>query len=79
MFFVYILKSEGKAERFYTGVTEDLDSRLLEHNSGEVAHTAKFKPWRLKNYIAFNNKTKAFAFESYLKSGSGRSFAKRHF
>ena len=28
-------------------------------------------------YIAFNNKYKAYDFEKYLKSGSGRAFAKK--
>jgi predicted GIY-YIG superfamily endonuclease len=67
------------AERFYVGATEDLKSRLKAHNAGEVFHTAKYKPWRLKNYVAFHDRTKAYAFETYLKSGSGRAFVKRHF
>ncbi len=40
-------------------------------------HTSKFRPWRLKTYIAFNDVKQAFAFEKYLKSGSGRAFAKK--
>jgi len=32
----------------------------------------------LKTYVAFSDDAKAFAFEKYLKSGSGRVFAKRH-
>jgi predicted GIY-YIG superfamily endonuclease len=54
-------------------------SRLKEHNAGEAFHTAKFKPWILKTYFAFLDRMKAYAFEKYLKSGSGRTFAKRHF
>jgi hypothetical protein len=56
-----------------------LKSRLKQHNAGAVFHTAKFKPWRIKNYIAFDDQPKAHAFERYLKSGSGRAFAKKHF
>jgi predicted GIY-YIG superfamily endonuclease len=36
-------------------------------------------PIELEMYVAFSDKYKAFAFEKYLKSGSGRAFAKRHF
>ena len=78
MKYVYILHSADTAERYYVGVTDDLKARLSRHNAGEVAHTAKYVPWTLKTYIAFSDETKAFAFEKYLKSGSGRAFAKRH-
>ena len=78
MKYVYILQREQDAEHFYTGVTDDLDARLSKHNSGDVAHTAKHRPWRIKNYVAFTDDTRAFAFEKYLKSGSGRAFAKKH-
>jgi hypothetical protein len=30
-------------------------------------------------YIAFEDETKALAFERYLKSGSGHAFYKKHF
>jgi len=40
-------------------------------------HTAKFKPWRLVTYVAFSDKAKAVAFERYLKTASGRAFAKK--
>ncbi|MCH8172084.1 MAG: GIY-YIG nuclease family protein [Proteobacteria bacterium] len=79
MIYVYILQNVRETEQFYVGITDDLKSRLEEHNTGEVFHTAKFKPWTIKNYIAFEDRKKAYAFEKYLKTGSGRSFAKRHF
>jgi putative endonuclease len=75
MKYVYILQS-FVGEHYYTGVTDDLDARLSKHNSGEVTHTSKFKPWRIKTYVAFSDEFRAIAFERYLKSGSGRTFAK---
>ncbi|NBQ17781.1 GIY-YIG nuclease family protein, partial [bacterium] len=39
----------------------------------------KFKPWNIVLYLSFTEESKAKDFEKYLKSGSGRSFAKRHF
>lgn len=77
MKYVYILQSQLHSERYYTGITTDLDARLKKHNAGEVPHTAKFKPWDLKTYIAFKDEKQAFNFEKYLKSGSGRAFAKK--
>jgi len=76
-YYVYILQSELDQERFYTGFTEDLPSRLKTHNSGSVPHTSKYKPWRIKTAVAFTNRQKALAFEKYLKSPSGRAFAKK--
>ena len=79
MFYTYILRSISHPEQRYIGSTSDLKSRLAKHNAGEVPHTSKFKPWRIQTAIAFDSKEKAVAFEDYLKSGSGREFAKRHF
>jgi len=79
MLYVYILQSLSDPDHFYTGITEDLKARLSAHNGGEVFHTAKHKPWEIKNYFAFKDINKAHSFEKYLKSGSGRAFAKRHF
>lgn len=75
--YVYILVSEADETRHYTGITEDLESRLKAHNSGKVPHTSKFRPWRIETAIAFSSPKKAAAFEKYLKSHSGRAFAKK--
>ncbi len=79
MFFVYMLNSLKNTDRMYVGYTQDLQKRLHEHNSGECIYTVRHKPWKLCAYLCFDSQDKALAFESYLKSGSGRSFAKRHF
>jgi putative endonuclease len=68
-----------KPERFYVGSTTDLKRRFAEHNSGKSIHTNKHLPWKLAAYVALANRGKAERFELYLKSGSGRSFAKKHF
>jgi predicted GIY-YIG superfamily endonuclease len=64
-------------QHYYVGITEDLRSRLRRHNAGEVSHTSKYAPWAIKTYIAFSDEKQAFAFEKYLKSPSGRAFAKK--
>jgi putative endonuclease len=60
------------------GVTGDLKLRLAQHNNGDSLYTAEFRPWRLITYVGFSSQTKAEAFETYLKSGSGHAFASKH-
>ena len=76
--YVYILIDTTSETHHYAGSTQDLQARLAKHNAGEVPHTSKFKPWKIETAIAFSS-PKAYAFEAYLKTHSGRSFAKRHF
>ena len=77
MFYVYILSSIAAPSRHYTGFTENLEARVKKHNSGGVSFTSKYMPWRLETYVTFTDRKKAIAFEKYLKSGSGRAFAKK--
>jgi predicted GIY-YIG superfamily endonuclease len=76
-FYVYILQSEKNLNRYYTGFTENPEDRLQAHNAGQNPHTTKNKPWRIKTSIAFTDKQKALDFEKYIKSPSGRAFAKK--
>ena len=75
--YVYILQSEANSPHFYAGFTENLDARLKHHNAGGDPHTAKYRPWRIKTAIAFTDREQALVFERYLKSPSGRAFAKK--
>jgi putative endonuclease len=77
--FVYILESLNNPARHYTGLSADVASRLDWHNAGLSHHTAKHRPWRILVSIEFGDCAQALEFEKYLKSGSGRAFAKRHF
>ena len=76
-FYVYILRSDSEPPHFYVGFTENLQSRLKHHNSGGNPHTSKYRPWRTKTATAFTDREQALAFERYLKSPSGRAFAKK--
>jgi predicted GIY-YIG superfamily endonuclease len=77
--FVYIIRSTRDLTRYYAGLTSDVQRRLSIHNSGGSQYTANLRPWDLVAAIEFTNEASAVAFEKYLKSGSGRAFAKRHF
>jgi predicted GIY-YIG superfamily endonuclease len=76
---VYVLKSDTVANCYYTGLTVDVAVRLATHNSGGSAHTAADRPWRVVVTLEFDEESKAVRFERYLKSGSGRAFARSHF
>ena len=76
---VYIIKSISFPSETYIGFTTDIKKRLKKHNESGTNYTSKFKPWKFKNIITFTDKDKALAFEKYLKSHSGRAFAKKHF
>jgi putative endonuclease len=77
MWYVYILRSVERPGQDYTGATENLRERIKAHNEGRSPHTAKYKPRKLLWYCAFRDKQLALAFEAYLKSHSGRAFAKK--
>ena len=76
-FYVSILESLTASRHYYTGFTENLPGRLDHHNSGSVPHTAKCRPWQMKTAQAFTDRDRTSDFERYLKSGSGRVFAKK--
>ena len=72
MKYVYILESLVPSIS-----TSALPTTCAHGNAGEVPHTSKYGPWRIKTYIAFSDEKQAIAFERYLKSASGRAFAKK--
>ncbi|MBP9892350.1 MAG: GIY-YIG nuclease family protein [Planctomycetes bacterium] len=80
MLYVYILRSFKHPRQTYIGATEDLNGRLADHNEGRgAAHTNKFAPWEILVAIRFADHAKGWAFERYLKGGSGKAFISRHF
>ncbi len=79
MKYVYCLRSLRESEGRYIGLTSDLEKRLRAHNSGESPHTSKYRPWELILAVRFKDDARAATFERYLKTGSGRAFANKHF
>ena len=51
MFYSYVLQSK-KNGRFYTGYTNDLRKRLIEHNSGKSTYTKERGPFTIIYYEA---------------------------
>ncbi|KKS10170.1 hypothetical protein A2643_01000 [Candidatus Nomurabacteria bacterium RIFCSPHIGHO2_01_FULL_39_220] len=66
-YFVYILYSQ-KDHKLYVGCTSDLEQRLKEHNSRKVTATKNKIPLVVIHSEKFEDKTKAFNRERFLKS-----------
>ena len=77
--FVYVLRSDVDPTQHYVGITTDVDERLEGHNHGPSGYTRAHRPWSVVVSLEFPTERQAVRFERYLKSGSGRAFAKRHF
>jgi predicted GIY-YIG superfamily endonuclease len=75
MHYVYSLKCK---DGYYIGCTDDLKERLRRHLTGQVPATLNRLPVKLEFYFALIDKHKAFEFEKYLKTGSGRAFINKH-
>ena len=69
-YFVYIVECNGKS--YYTGVTNDLDRRLWEHNNDEnkFNYTHKRRPVILKFSQRFQDINQAIEFEKQVKGWS---------
>ena len=74
-YYTYVLKSD-KGDKLYTGYTNDLRKRLLEHNNGKSKYTKGKGPFVVIYYEACLSKEKALQRELYLKSGMGKRYLK---
>jgi len=74
-YYTYILKSK-KDNKLYTGYTNDLRKRLLQHNTGKSTYTKGRGPFSIIYYEACLSEEKARSRELYLKSGIGKRYLK---
>lgn len=79
LYYVYLIRSKISSQVIYVGYTTNIVQRLETHNSGGSIHTKKDRPWELEVCIAFKQIDRAKDFEKYLKSQSGRAFARKRF
>ncbi|NOX65342.1 MAG: GIY-YIG nuclease family protein [Chlorobi bacterium] len=76
-YYTYVIKS--KEGLHYTGMTENLENRLKQHNNRALSFwTKRGTNWRLIYFEEFDNKTDALIKEKWLKSGVGREFLKKN-
>jgi putative endonuclease len=69
-YFVYVLWSSS-ASRFYIGISEDPDARLLQHNAGDSKWTSKYDSWELVHVEPCENYSEARKRELLLKKQKG--------
>ncbi|OGZ69480.1 MAG: hypothetical protein A3D44_03620 [Candidatus Staskawiczbacteria bacterium RIFCSPHIGHO2_02_FULL_42_22] len=78
MFYIYILQSL-KDSKTYVGYTNNLERRLVEHNSGKNITTRNRTPLELLFSENFETSKEARERELYWKSGGGRRKLKEFF
>jgi len=78
MHYVYILISRRNPQNHYVGITNDVKRRLSEHNDlNYSSFSNRYAPWKLKTFIAVEDKDTAQKLEIYFKSHSGKAFLKK--
>ncbi len=71
MYHVYILLNEANTKT-YTGVANDVQERLEEHNVGKVKSSRAYRPYRIVHTEAFVTLSEARQKEKFYKSTTGR-------
>ena len=75
MHYIYILYS-AQHDKFYHGMTADLNQRLHQHNMGKVKSTKAFVPWTIIYFEEMESPEEARKREKFFKTASGRRFLK---
>ena len=73
MYFVYVLRSRLNG-RLYTGMTQDIENRIREHNAGRTKSTKPYIPYDLVYQETLETRLSARDREKYLKSAAGKRF-----
>ena len=75
-YFFYILQSESDGT-YYTGHTQNLVTRLKQHNKGKSTYTSRHIPYKLIYSEVFSTRQEAMAREKEIKKrGNTKSFLK---
>jgi putative endonuclease len=73
MYIVYILYSSS-LKRYYVGQTQDIESRLLRHNSGMVKSTKSGLPWIIIHQELCLTRSQAMILEKKIKKRGAQRF-----
>ena len=76
MYCVYVIRSVS-TDKIYTGHTNNLERRIMEHNFRNNRFTSNKGPWKLIYKEEYPNRSLAMKQEKFLKSGKGREFLKQ--
>ena len=69
MYHLYILLNEA-GTRTYTGVSDDIDKRLKEHNAGKVLSSRPYRPYKVIYTQTVTTLREARQQERYYKSAT---------
>ena len=75
-YYVYVLRSL-KDQKYYYGLTANIESRLSDHNAGRVISTQPRRPLELVYFEEIFGYTNARKREKYFKSSAGRKYLKK--
>jgi len=78
MHYVYLLESE-KDDRYYIGHTQNLNDRLIYHNTGRSVYTKYHGPWKLLAYKTFETRGEAMKAEMRIKRLKNRKAIQKVF
>jgi putative endonuclease len=78
MYYVYILLNETNTKT-YTGVADDVNKRLAEHNAGRVKSSRPYRPYKIIHTESFETLKEARQKEGFYKSTTGRRRLKEMF
>ncbi|MBF9252044.1 GIY-YIG nuclease family protein [Pontibacter sp. 172403-2] len=72
-YYTYILYSE-KLDRYYIGSCEDMEVRIMQHNSGRNKSTKGGIPWQIKHTETFETRLTAISREIGIKKKKSRKY-----
>jgi putative endonuclease len=76
-FFVYVMSSKIR-KYIYVGLTENVEKRVGQHNSGKEKTTKPYTPFELIHQETFSTRLDARKREKQLKTGSGKEWIKKN-
>jgi len=73
IYYTYIIQSE-KTDGLYIGSTNNLQDRLIRHNTDRNTYTKGKGPWNLLYSASFDSRSEAVQLEFYLKGKKSKKF-----
>jgi len=76
MYFVYILYSASR-DKYYVGSCEDVNKRLIKHNTNHSGFTGKTGDWAIKCIEEHSTKSDALKREKQIKAWKSRKMIEK--
>ena len=75
-FYIYVLRSV-EYSKTYLGMSENVDKKLLEYNSGKTRSTKPFRPWKLIYTECTGKTAEARRKEKHYMLTAGKNFLRK--